>query len=100
MVKLTVLYGLPEDAEAFEDYYADTHAPLAERIPNLRRFESGRIAAPDGGSPPYHRIAELWFESASVMQQSLASPEGKAATDDIPNFATGGATVFVSEVES
>ena len=100
MVKLTVLYGLPDDAEAFEDYYAKSHLSLAAKIPNVQRFESGKVAAPDGGSPPYQRIAELWFESASVMQESLASPEGKAATDDIPNFATGGATVFVSEVES
>lgn len=100
MVKLTVLYGLPEDPEAFEDYYANSHVPLAARIPNVQRFESGRVAAPDGGNPPYQRIAELWFESASVMQESLSSPEGKAATDDIPNFANGGATVFVSEVES
>ena len=100
MVKLTVLYGLPADSEAFEDYYANTHVPLAAKIPNVQRFESGRVAAPDGGNPPYQRIAELWFESASVMQDSLSSPEGKAATDDIPNFATGGATVFVSEVEA
>ena len=100
MVKLTVLYGLPEDPEAFEDYYANTHVPLAARIPNVQRFESGRVAAADGSNPPYQRIAELWFESASVMQESLASPEGKAATDDIPNFANGGATVFVSEVEA
>ena len=100
MVKLTVLYGLPGDPEAFEDYYANNHLPLAARIPNVQRFESGRVAAAEGGAPPYHRIAELWFESASVMQESLSSPEGKAATDDIPNFANGGATVFVSEIES
>ncbi|QIN79794.1 EthD family reductase [Rubrobacter marinus] len=100
MVKLTVLYGLPDDPDAFEEYYAESHMPLAARIPNVQRFESGRVAAPDGGTPPYHRIAELWFENASVMQESLSSPEGQAATDDIPNFANGGATVFVSPVES
>ena len=100
MVKLTVLYGLPEDPKAFEDYYANSHMPLAVKIPNVQRFESGVVAAPDGGTPPYHRIAELWFENASVMQESLDSPEGQAATGDLPNFATGGATFFVSEVES
>lgn len=100
MVKLTVLYGLPEDPAAFEGYYASSHVPLAARIPNVQRFESGVVVAPDGGNPPYQRIAELWFESASVMQESLSSPDGKAATDDIPNFATGGATIFVSEVEA
>ncbi len=99
MIKLTVLYGHPDDAAAFEDYYAAEHLPLAAKIPNVQRFEAGTISSADGDEPPYHRIAELWFESAEQMDESLATPEGQAATGDIPNFATGGATVFVSEVE-
>jgi uncharacterized protein (TIGR02118 family) len=99
VVKLTVLYGNPEDPAAFDDYYQETHVPLAERIPNVQRFEAARVVAGEGGSePPYHLIAELWFESADVLQESMSSPEGQAAADDIPNFATGGATMFVSEV--
>ena len=38
MVKLTVLYGPPTDAAAFEDYYANTHLPLAAKLPNVARF--------------------------------------------------------------
>ncbi len=100
MVKLTVLFGYPEDPEAFEEYYANQHLPLAAKIPNVQRFESGRVRAVDNGKPPYHRIAELWFESAERMGEALSSPEGEAATVDLPNFATGGATFFVSEVEA
>ncbi len=100
MVKLTVLYGHPEDPEAFEGYYANTHMPLAAKVPNVQRFETGRVAGADDGEAPYHRIAELWFESAERMQESMSSPEGSAAAGDIPNFATGGATMFVSEVEA
>ena len=74
------------------------HALLAERIPNLQRFEAGRVASLDEGEPPYHLIAELWFESADVLQESMSSSEGQAAADDSPNFATGGVTMFVSEV--
>lgn len=99
MVKLTVLYGHPTDTAAFDDYYANTHTPLAERIPKVERFEAGRVSTPDGSEPPYYWMAELWFESTETLQQSMASEEGSAATDDIPNFATGGATVFSSEVE-
>ena len=50
------------------------------------------------GKTPYHHIAELWFESAERMGEALSSPEGEAATVDLPNFATGGATFFASEV--
>jgi uncharacterized protein (TIGR02118 family) len=100
MHKVTVLYGHPEDVAAFEDYYENNHVPIAAKIPNVQRFESGQaIAAPDGGDPPYHRIAELWFEDMDQLQQGMGSEEGQAATGDIPNFATGGATVLISEVE-
>jgi uncharacterized protein (TIGR02118 family) len=100
MVKVTVLYGHPTDPEAFEEYYANEHVPIAAKIPNVQRFESGRVmSTPDGEEPEYHRIAELWFESAEQMQSSMGSEEGLAATGDIPNFATGGATVLISEVE-
>lgn len=83
-----------------EEYYANTHLPIAAKIPNVQRFEAGKVlATPDGGEPPYHRIAELWFEDMDQLQQSMGSEEGQAATGDIFNFATGGVTVFISEVE-
>jgi uncharacterized protein (TIGR02118 family) len=99
MMKLTVLYGPPADPAGFEEHYESTHLPLVAQVPNLRRFEAGKTATADGTEPPYYRIAELWFDGPEEMQESLSSPEGQAATGDIPNFATGGATVFVSVVE-
>ena len=53
MVKLTSLYGHPTDPAAFEEHYANTHAPLVKKIPNLRQFEAGKIiATPVGASHP------------------------------------------------
>ena len=98
MAKLTVLYRHPTDPAAFEEYYAAIYLPLIEKIPNLRQFEAGKvIATPDESEPPYYRIAELWFESVEQLQSSLGSSEGQAAAEDIQNFATGGATLFISE---
>jgi uncharacterized protein (TIGR02118 family) len=100
MVKLTVLYGPPTDPAAFDDYYTNTHVPLVDRMPGLQRFEASRVvAAPDGDEPPYYRIAELWFESQEALQASMGSPEGQATAGDIPNFASGGATVLISVVD-
>ena len=99
MLKLTVLYNHPEDPGSFEEYYANEHLPLAAKIPNVLRFESGRVGTVDGNEPPYHRIEELWFENAERLGEALSSPEGESATGDIRNFATGGATVFISTVE-
>ena len=101
MVKATALYGHPEDPAAFEEYYANTHVPLVEKVPNLQRFEAAKIVAtPDGSEPPYHRIAELYFEDMEQMQDSLASDEGQAMVADLQNFATGGVTIFFSEIDS
>ena len=99
MLKLTVLYNYPEDPETFEEYYANERLPLVAKMPNVLRFESGRVGTVDGSEPPYYRIAELWFESGERLSEALSSPEGEYATGDIRNFATGGATVFISEVE-
>jgi uncharacterized protein (TIGR02118 family) len=101
MVKITGLFGHPEDPDAFEEYYASTHVPLVKKIPNLQRFEAARIVAtPDGSEPPYYRIAELYFEDMEQMQAGLASDEGQAMAVDAQNFATGGLTLFVSEIDA
>jgi uncharacterized protein (TIGR02118 family) len=100
MVKAIVLYGPPEDTDAFERYYADTHTALATAIPGLQRFEAAEaIATPDGSELPYQRIAELTFEDMDALQAGFGSEEGRAAVDDIPNFATGGVTIFIAEID-
>ena len=96
MVKLMVLYGKPEDASAFDVYYAGTHVPLVEKIPHLTRFEHGKaLGAADGGEAPYYYVAELGFDDAESLKTALATPEGQAAGGDVANFASGGATMFV-----
>jgi uncharacterized protein (TIGR02118 family) len=100
MVKAVVLYGPPEDPDAFERYYADTHTALAKAIPGLRRFEAARgFGTPDGRATPYQRIAELTFEDMDALQAGLGSAEGQAAVADIANFATGGVTIFFAELD-
>ena len=101
VAKLTVLYGHPEDPAAFEEYYANTHMPMVHKIPNLQRFEAARVVVGEGGSePPYYRIFEGYYEDLDRLQSGMSSPEGQAAAADLPNFATGGATIFVSEVDA
>jgi uncharacterized protein (TIGR02118 family) len=75
--------------------------PLVDKMPNLQSYEAARIVAtPDGSEPPYYRIFEGYFEDVEQMQNSLATPEGQAAPADIPNFATGGATIFICEIDA
>jgi uncharacterized protein (TIGR02118 family) len=98
MVKLVVAYGPPEDPAAFDEHYASTHRPLAEKIPSLRRFEAGKVlGTPDGSPAPFYFIAELWFDDVDQLQAAMASSEGQAAGGDVANFATGGATLMIAE---
>ena len=99
MVKLIVTYGHPVDPEAFEKYYAETHAPIAARIKGPVKAEFTKlIGTPDGGKPESYRLAELWFESVDDLQAAMASDEGQATVADLANFATGGVTVAIGEV--
>jgi uncharacterized protein (TIGR02118 family) len=98
MVKLVVLYGHPTDPTAFEQYYQRTHMPLAQQIPNMRRVEVGRVlGTPTGERADYYRQAEFWFESVEQLQASMGSEQGRAAANDLANFATGGVTLFIAE---
>ncbi|MGH9114194.1 MAG: EthD family reductase [Acidimicrobiales bacterium] len=99
MVKLTVLYGPPTDPAAFDKHYMETHVPLGEALPGLRRFEVSKVSGtPDGTPAPYHLQADLYFDDAAAVKAAFDSPEGHAAGADVANFATGGATMLVSDV--
>ena len=99
MFKLTVLYGTPTDAGTFDTYYHGTHIPLVDKIPGLKRTEVARVVGtPDGSAPAHHLITELYFDDLAALQSGMGGPEGQAAAGDIPNFATGGVTLLVSEV--
>lgn len=98
MVKLVVAYGHPEDQAAFDEHYASTHVPLAQKIPNVQRFEHGKVlGTADGSRPPYYFIAELSFADGDQLQAALGSEEGQAAAADVGTFASGGATLMIAE---
>lgn len=100
-VKITVLYGAPKDPAAFEKYYAGTHMPMVYAVKGISRIELGKPQPdPDGKAPAFYRITEVWFKNMQALQSVTARPEWKKIVDDVPNFATGGATILVSEIES
>ena len=98
MARLVVLYKTPADAAAFDKYYAQTHIPIAKKIPGLRKYEisEGPVATPAGPSG-IHLVATLHFDSLAAIGAGLASAEGQAAAADVPKFATGGADILMFE---
>ena len=95
MAEILVIYKTPKDPAAFDRYYAETHIPLAKKLPGLRKYQvsQGPVASAAGPSG-VHLIATLTFDSVAAVQAALASPEGQAAAADLPKFATGGADIL------
>jgi uncharacterized protein (TIGR02118 family) len=66
----------------------------------LKKWTIGKVLGGPGGEPsPYYYAADLYAESRDELDAILATPEAKAAIDDVPNYATGGVTFVYTEVE-
>jgi uncharacterized protein (TIGR02118 family) len=96
MAHVVVMYKTPKDAAAFDNYYRETHIPIAKKIPGLRKYEvsQGPVVTPVGPSA-YHLIATLYFDNLAAVQAGMGSAEGKAAGADVQKFATGGADMLL-----
>ena len=98
--QIIALYGEPDDAEAFQRYYRETHIPLAKQLPGLIRYELSRGAISDfGGGSPYFMVATLTFSAKKDIHAAMVSEIGEAVASDLKNFATGGVTVLIMESE-
>ncbi len=77
MPKLVALWTAPDGAEAFDADYTATHAKLASELPGVSA-EFNKAVAPG----PYHRMAELRFDSMDALQAALGSPAGAKVLED------------------
>ncbi|MFO7172719.1 MAG: EthD family reductase [Bacillota bacterium] len=99
MVKLVALYRRPADPEAFDRHYREVHAPLAARMPGLRRMEVARVTGSPMGESPYYLMAEMYFDSLADLEAALSSPEGRAAGKDLMGFARDLVSLHIAEVQ-
>ena len=95
MVRLLVLYNLPDDPMAFDRHYNEIHIPIAKRLPGLLRYTVSRNLAPGA---QHYLVAELDWEDMMSAQAALSSPIGAEATADVARFATTGASTLLYEV--
>ena len=101
MAQLLIMYNRPQDPEAFERYYFDTHVPIFAKAPGIQSviFSRSPITTVAGHSDVY-LIAEVTFASMSAIQTALESEAGRAAVADLPNFAGAGVTILAFEPRS
>jgi uncharacterized protein (TIGR02118 family) len=100
MAQLLVLYKTPKDTAAFDKHYAETHIPLAKKVPGLRKYEISQGAVSGPASTGVYLVATLTFDSLAALQAGLGSPEGQAAAGDVPNFASGGADLLMFDTKT
>lgn len=101
--KIMVIYPRPTDIDAFEKVYFEEHMPIAvEKLKGMSRFAGTRVVGtPDGSTPPYHRIAELYFPSMQALLECAGSPGAQEAVAHAFSISTGGPPiVLVTEEET
>lgn len=89
MVKLLALYKKPEDVAAFEKAYWETHVPLVEKVPGLKKLVVNRVTGSPMGETDLYLVAELHFDSPDALRAGMASEENKAAGKNLMSFAKG-----------
>ena len=101
MAQLLIMYNRPQDPEAFERYYFDTHVPIFAKAPGIQAvvFSRAPITTVAGQSDVY-LVAEVTFASMGAIETALASEAGQAAVADLPNFAAAGVTILAFEMRS
>lgn len=99
MVKLIALYKHPEDKAGFDEYYFNTHAPLAKAMPGLEKLEVTKMYGAPMGESKYYLQAEMYFKDKETLNTAMTSTEGKAAAKDLMGFAGKLVSMMFGEVE-
>jgi uncharacterized protein (TIGR02118 family) len=88
--KWVVMWSLPEgtDLAAWEDWYWNTHVPMAKRLPGLRRYTTTVVARTALGEPLF-RMAEQYFDDLEALEAAVGSELGTAVADDATPHVTG-----------
>jgi len=99
MFKLLILLKkkLTLSDEDFTKYWIETHAPLAKKMPGIRRYVVNIVRRPPNREPDYHGVAELWFDDISAMKNAFASPEGHATSQDTEVFTDIVTVLYIDE---
>lgn len=98
MYKLVAIYQQPDDTEAFDEHYFNTHSPLMEVVPGYDRIEVSRVTRNLIGKNKQYLMFEMWFSDKAAFKTALRSPENAAAGKDLMGFAGKIVSVFTAEV--
>src|ERR1700746_10302 len=101
-VKLVVIYPQPKDTDTFEKVYENEHVPLAvAKLGGKSKIVATKILGSPQGTPPFYRIAEVYFPSMQALEACAASEGCKEALAHAVKISSGGDPIFlVAEEET
>ncbi len=95
-MKLVVIYPRPKDVDVFEKIYQQEHVPLAvAKLGGKTKIVAAKILASPQGTPPFYRIAEVYFPSMQALEACAASEGGKEALAHAVKISSGGPPIFL-----
>jgi uncharacterized protein (TIGR02118 family) len=74
--------------EQFMKHWVGTHAPLAHKVPGLRRYVQNHISGErtradiEATNVEIDGVAELWFDDQAALETASRTPEMKALHAD------------------
>jgi uncharacterized protein (TIGR02118 family) len=95
-VKLIALYKPPEDPEAFDEAYFNTHIPLLNKVPNLQKTIITKFSRTIMGEG-FYMMAEMYFPDSDALKAGMKSPEMATAGENLNSFAAGLVTLMYGE---
>ncbi len=94
--KIIAIYPRPTNIEAFEKLYLEEHVPLAvEKLKGSIKFVATKILASTQGTPPFHRMAEIYFPSREALEACVASSGGQETMAHAVSISSGGPPIFL-----
>jgi uncharacterized protein (TIGR02118 family) len=100
--KLIVIYPTPANRDAFENAYSTEHLPMAAPIfeaAGATKVVLTLISGAPGGTPQFHRMAEIHFPSMQALNACAASQGGRDALADAARISNGGAPIVLIATE-
>ena len=85
--------------EEFAHYWLHTHAPLAKKLPGIRKYVVNLVRKPPERESHYQGIVELWFENIESMKTAFASAEGLLTREDTHKFVRNMTILYIDEHE-
>ncbi len=101
MFKLMVLLEKKDNMtdEEFARYWLHTHAPLAKKMPGVKKYVVNIVKKPPERQSHYQGVVELWFEDIESMKMAFASTEGRITKEDTHRFASNVTILYIDEHE-